>query len=102
MSKFVMVDTVSQFRMRYVVEVPDDHNDGEFPCSAKEWAMDTVTMNEAREFSQEHLGETIVSSRELTRNEILALCDEDNTYVKSWSDDRKIAAFVTEIGYKPE
>ena len=35
----------------------------EGPKGKKEWALDTVTMNEAEEFSQEHLGEQIVSHR---------------------------------------
>ena len=51
MSKYVMVDTVSMFRMRYCVEVPDDveeelyFNDGTrtFPCTPEEYARDTVT-----------------------------------------------------------
>jgi len=53
MSKYIMVDAISQFRMRYVIEVPDNHNDGEYSCTAESWAMDTVTMQEAKEFSQE-------------------------------------------------
>jgi hypothetical protein len=56
MSKFVLVETISQYRMRYVIEVPDDHNDGEFPCTAETWAEDTVTMEEMTEFSQKWLG----------------------------------------------
>ena len=60
--KLYLVETVSMFRMRYVIEVPDDHNSGEFPCSAITWAEDTVTMEEMKEFSQKWLGETITSS----------------------------------------
>jgi hypothetical protein len=100
MSKFVLVDALSQFRMRYVVEVPDDHNDREVPCSATAWAEDSVTMEEVKEFSQNWIGETIVSSRELTREEVLALCDEDNHYCKDWTDEKKMEVFVTPIGYE--
>jgi len=100
MSKFVLVETISQYRMRYVIEVPDDHNDGEFPCSAITWAEDTVTMEEMCEFSQKWLGETITSSREVDRTEILRLCNEDNGYLKTWTDDEKIERLVTPIGYK--
>lgn len=105
MSKFVLVDTLSQYRMRYVIEVPDDHDSGEFPCSAIQWAEDTVTMEEMKEFSQKWLGETIIGSREVSRDEILKLVDEDNNYVNGkygnpWSDEKKLEVFVTEIGYK--
>ena len=100
MSKFILVDTISQYRMRYVIEVPDNHNDGEYPCSAETWAADTVTSEEMREFSQLWLGETIVSTREITKEEIIPLVDKDNEYVKAWSDEQKIQTFVTEVGYK--
>jgi hypothetical protein len=99
MSKYVLVDTLSQYRMRYVIEVPDDHNDKEFPCSAIQWAEDTVVMEEMKEFSQKWLGETIIGSREVTRDEILKVCDEDNDYLKSWTEEQKMN-LVTPIGYK--
>lgn len=105
MSKFVLVETISQHRMRYVIEVPDDHNDGEHPCTARQWAEDSVTCEEMKEFSQEWIGESILSSRELTREQVLELVNEDNDYCNGkygepWSDDQKIATFVTPIGYK--
>lgn len=105
MSKLVLVETISQYRMRYVIEVPDNHADvtaESFGCTAKQWAEDTVTMEEMKEFSQQWLGEVITSTREVSREEVLSLCDEDNAYCSSWSDDRKMEVFVTEIGYKPE
>lgn len=88
MSKWVLVDTISTFRMRYVVEAPDDH---------PEWALDTVTMNEAKEFSQEHLGETIVSHRVVTEEEALQICDVDNEYLKSWSAEQKKQSLFTSM-----
>jgi hypothetical protein len=102
MSKFVLVDTISQYRMRYIIEVPDDHNEYEYPCSAEQWALDTVTAEEMKEFSQLYLGETIVSSREITKEEIVPMCDIDNEYCKSWDDDKKVEVFVTEVGYKKD
>ena len=101
MSKYVLVETLSQFRERYVIEVPDDHNDKEFPCTAVQWAEDTVTMEEMKEFSQKWLGETIIGSREITRDEIIKVCDEDNDYLKSWTEEDKMG-LVTPIGYKGE
>ena len=78
--ELVLVECVSTFRMRYVVEVP---------AGKKEWAMDTVVMNEAEELSQEHLGEQIVSHRVISEDEYLRIFDEDNDYLKSWDDNQK-------------
>lgn len=100
MSKFVLVEALGQYRMRYVIEVPDDHDQKEFPCTAEQWAEDTVTMEEMQEFSQRWLGETILSSREISKEDIVPLCDKDNDYCKSWTDEQKFKAFVTPIGYK--
>jgi hypothetical protein len=76
-----------------MVEVPVGTDN--FGKDKSEWALDTVTMNEAEEFSQEHLGEQIVSHRVVTKEEALALCDQDNDYTTSWSDDKKIETFFT-------
>ena len=78
--ELVLVECVSTFRMRYVVEVP---------AGKKEWAMDTVVMNEAEELSQEHLGEQIVSHRVISKDEYLRIFNEDNDYLKSWDDNQK-------------
>lgn len=83
----VLVETVSTFRQRYVLEVPEDGD--------PEWVLDTVVMNEANEFSQKHLDETIVSHRIVNRDEVLRLCDQDNDYASKWSDEKKFEAFVT-------
>lgn len=82
----VLVETVSTIRIRYLVEVPKDK---------KDWALDTVVMGEAKEFSQKYLDELIVSHRVVSESEALQLCDEDNEYVKSWSTDHKINTFFT-------
>jgi len=93
MSKWVMVETISQYRMRYMVEAPDAH---------PEYALDTVTSEEAKEFSQLWLGETIVSHRVVTEEEALMICDEDNSYIKEWTaEHKKNSMFTTmaEQGY---
>lgn len=85
-NKFVLVETVQMFRHRYVVEVPE----------GKElWALDTVTMEQAKEFSQQHLGETIVSHKSITLKEAMSLCEEDNDYCKTWDDQARKEAFIT-------
>jgi len=83
---WVLVEAVSMFRMRYMVEVPADH---------PEYALDTVVMQEAEEFSQEHLNETIVSHRVVSEAEALALCDVDNDYTKNWTQEQKMNSFFT-------
>ena len=88
-TEWVLVETVSQFRERYMVEVP---------IGKQLWALDTVVMNEAKEFSQEHIGETIVSHRVVSVEEALSMCDRDNAYCSSWSDDKKIDTFFTKEG----
>jgi hypothetical protein len=85
-TELVLVECISQFRQRYMVEVPK---------GKAEWAMDTVTLNQAEEFSQAHLGETIVSHRVVSKEEMLALCDKDNDYAKAWNDEHKMKTFVT-------
>lgn len=85
-TEFVMVETIQTFRHRYVVEVPKGKT---------EWALDTVSCNEAKEFSQEHLGEQIISHRVVSEEEVLVICDKDNEYTSCWSDDKKLEVFVT-------
>jgi hypothetical protein len=85
--ELVLVECVSMFRMRYVVEVP---------AGKKEWALDTVVMNEAEEFSQEHISEQIVSHRVIDKAEYLRVFNEDNAYLNSWSDEQKFN-FITRM-----
>jgi hypothetical protein len=87
-TEWVMVECVSTFRERYMVEVPKGH---------AEYALDTVTMNEAKEFSQEYLGETIVSHRVVTKEEAFKMCDHDNDYTKSWDNETKVKNFFTTL-----
>jgi hypothetical protein len=94
-TQWVLVETVSTFRERYMVEVPVGID--RYGKDKADWALDTVTLEEAKEFSQEHLGETIVSHRVVTKEEALALCDKDNDYAKKWNDELKIKTFFTSM-----
>ena len=85
---WVQVDCISQMRVRYMVEVPADH---------PEYALDTVTCEEAKEFSQEWLGETIVSHRVISESDALKLCDKDNDYAVGWKENHKIKTFFTKM-----
>lgn len=79
MPKFV-VEALSQYRMVYVVE-----------ADCVEHAEDSVHLGDATEFGQMHLGEMIVSSREVDDAECLRIHDELNDYLSDWSDEQKLA-----------
>ena len=86
---WVLVDCIQQHRVRYVVEAPADQ---------PELALDVVTMNQAKEFSQKDLGQTIVSHRVVSGGEALDICEEDNDYLKDWTDSKKIEVLFTKEG----
>jgi hypothetical protein len=88
---WVMVECISTFRQRYMVEAPADH---------PEYALDDVVCETPKEFSQSHIGEQIVSHRVVTQEEALRICDEDNDYCKTWNDEKKIEVFFTKEGEK--
>ena len=88
---WVMVECVDTFRMRYLVQAPKDN---------PQYALDDVTMQTAKEFSQEHIGEQIISHRVVTEEEALQLCDKDNDYCKGWKKEEKIKVFFTKEGEK--
>lgn len=88
-AKYVLVEAIQQHRMRYVVELDED--------APAEWALDTVTMREAKEFSQLDLGETIVSHRVLSGLDeavSIARADEPNVAGR-WNDETIIRARIT-------
>ena len=93
-----MVDCLSQFRIRYCVEVEDDIDN----------ALDEVVMEyenlEFMEFSQQHLlpCPVILSHREISKEEYLRMFDEDNDYLKEWPEEQKIN-WINKINYeKPD
>lgn len=92
MKKLVMVECISQFRVRFVVEVENDSTH----------ALDEVVMNsdnpDFHEFSQKHLGSVIVSNRDITKQEYLEIFDDDNDYLRSWSDEQKYSV-INKIDY---
>ena len=98
MKKLVMVDCISQFRIRYCVEVEDDIDH----------ALDEIVMRyddcDFHEFSQEHLKPSpiLFSHREISKDEYLRMFDEDNSYLKSWTEEQKLD-WINKINYdKPE
>jgi hypothetical protein len=93
--KLYLVETVSIFRMRYVVEAKEAGH-----------ANDEVVMNAGRtddenwkEFSQKHVDECIVSTRELTQEEYIWTFNEDNDNLQNFTDEFKFK-FINKIDYK--
>jgi hypothetical protein len=88
-----LVETISMFRNRYVVETNEESD-----------ALDEVTINleiyndEWKEFSQKHIAENISSSREISDDEYLELFDKDNGYLSDWPDEKKWQ-FVNIVDY---
>ena len=93
----VMVDCLSQFRIRYCVEVEDDidHALDEIICNYEEV--------EFKEFSQDHLRPSpiFISHREISKDEYLRMFDEDNDYLKGWTEEKKLE-FINKIDYTME
>lgn len=92
--KYVVVTAISTFRQRYCVpmselqslniDVPLD------TLKAIEFAEDSVTCEDVKEFSQHWLGESIVDTFILDEERVLNLFDRDNDYLKDWSKDQKM------------
>ena len=93
MKKLVMVDCLSQFRIRYCVEVEDN----------VEHAFDEIVMREGdtdfNEFSQLHLEPLVfLSHKEISKEEYLTMFDQDNDYLKGWTEEQKLK-FINKINY---
>ena len=93
--QWVLVECISTFRQRYLVETP-------VGADKADWALDSVEFGDAKEFSQKHLGETAVSHRVVSEEEALRLCVEDNDYCKNWSDEKKKEVFFTGFDYNTD
>ena len=85
--KLFLVDAVSSYRTSYVVR-----------CESEEHAKDTVTMNEANEFSQEWLGESISRVTEITEDDYLVLFDKENDYLSTWDIEQK-KSLIHQVNY---
>jgi predicted nucleic-acid-binding protein len=71
-----LVETITTFRHYYTIE-----------CESAEHAEDTVVMEEAAELDQKCLGETIVSTRQITQADYNGLLKES---VNSHMGDKMI------------
>ena len=93
MTKYVIVTAISSYRMRYCIPVDElQELNVEVPVEGREieWAEDCVTCNEVEEFSQKHIGETILDSEIVDEEQMLNKFDADNDYLKDWTREKKI------------
>lgn len=91
--KYAVITCISTHRMRYVVPVDElQKMNTEVSVEGREidWAKDTVTMQEVKEFSQEWLGESIVDGYLLDEEGLLELFERDNDYLRGWTKEKKI------------
>ena len=63
--KTFAVETVSSFRHVYFVE-----------CESEEHALDTVAMEEAEHYFQHHLGEHVITAREVDKSDMVKIIRE--------------------------
>ena len=92
--RYVVVTAVSQFRQRYVIpasELQQMSPDVKLlPQTLVDYANDSVTCEDVKEFSQQWMGETIVDTFIVDEPRILHMFDRDNDYLKSWSTEKKL------------
>jgi hypothetical protein len=86
---WVLVETIQSYRLRYMVEAP---------ATNPEYALDDVTMRTPKEFSQLALQEIISSHRVISEEDAMQLCEDDNEYVRGWTNEKLMKAFFTKTG----
>jgi len=90
--KYFVVDVLSTFRCRYIVKANKESD-----------ALDEVAMRvddtDFAEFSQKHLGTQIVDSRQVSRDEVLALNRVDNEYLRDWTEEQIFNGLTNSINY---
>ncbi len=93
MTKYVIVTAISSFRIRYAIPV-DELQSLNPNVSVEgreiEWANDCVVCGEVNEFSQEHVGETIIDSEIVDEKQILDRFDKENNYLSGWPVHSKL------------
>jgi len=94
MSKYVMVDAVSMFSMKYCIEVPDEMEDKDLLDHVEK----QVSAGNTMEFTQRHMGETVSNYSIVTKNEIIEQFRSEEPYFASWGEEL-IMRQVTPIGF---
>lgn len=87
--KLYVVETMSTFKIRYVVRAKSEQDAND----------EVILAKEIKEFSQKHIDESIWDTKELSEKEYLELFDKDNDYLKSWKKDAKMG-LINVIDYE--
>ena len=86
--KLVLIDTISTHRIRYAVEIEATDNDKAIEYALDNWILEQENVD-FKEFSQKHMGSMDISSRVISREEYLKVFDQDNDYMKDFTNDVK-------------
>tara|TARA_A200000159_G_C7227861_1_gene298929 strand:+ start:101 stop:427 length:327 start_codon:yes stop_codon:yes gene_type:complete len=94
-SDYVVIDTVSMFKQRYIVpreEVQKWNEEIKLTDKlAKVWAQESVEAEEVKEFSQRWLGETVTNIDFADTQKVLNLFKEDNERLsEEWTQARQL------------
>ena len=89
-TKYVVVTAVQQYRTRYCIPLSELQNENPDVPVDPLWALDAVTCNDVKEFSQLDMGENIVDHCIMSETEILELWDKDNDYLREWPTNQKL------------
>ena len=88
--RYVVVTTISQFKIRYVVPMSELQKENpDMPVDPK-WALDGVTCSDYEEFSQEHVGETILDWHIEDEDHVLDRFNKENEYLSGWTKEQKL------------
>lgn len=94
-SDYVVIDTVSMFKQRYIVpreEVQKWNEEIKLTDKlAKQWAQESVEAEEVKEFSQRWLGETVTNIDFADTQKVLNLFKEDNEQLsEEWTQAKQL------------
>lgn len=92
---YVIVDTVSMFKQRYILpreEVQKFNEEVRLTDKlAKQWSQESVESEEVKEFSQRWLGETVTNIDFADTEKVLKLFKDDNEQLsEEWSQARQL------------
>jgi len=89
--EYVVVTCISSFRQRYVIPMDELQKLNTDSPVDPSWALDEVTAENVKEFSQRHIGEQIIDAQVVKEPEILQFFDADNDYLAGWDEEYKLA-----------
>lgn len=91
MSNLYMIDCVSTHHIRYCVKVETKEQLQNVFEKIDQSNYDASHDHSLTEFSQEFLGEKVISASKITsEEEYLKIFDEDNEYLSDWSEYQKL------------